>query len=271
MFAEVQTGNFFIDAYPQAHGEVQDLKENEADHEGIDQSSRHRDELDAKLPGIAEEQPVGPARVYQFRGEQPGRQRAHHPPDAVHPHHVQGIVIAQFRFGQYRQVANDPGEDADDDGGHGADEAGGGGDGHQPRHRPGSCAQGGGLAPEDPFRPDPGQGGGASSQMGGGEGGAGQGPGRQGAAGVKPEPAEPQQGRPQDGHGQVVGDEGFGAVAIAGVTLAGPHHQGGGQGADAGVDVHHGAAGEIQGPQVLQPAAVTPDPVGDGIVYQGGP
>ena len=59
-----------------------------------------------------------------------------------------------------------------------------------------------------------------------------------------------------------------GAVAVA---LALAHHQGRGQGGDTGVDVDDGAAGKIQGPQALEPAAVTPDPVGHRIIDQGGP
>ena len=55
------------------------------------------------------------------------------------------------------------------------------------------------------------------------------------------------------------------------VTLALAHHQGGGQGGDAGVDVDDRAPGEIQGPQVLEPAAVTPDPVGHRTIDQGDP
>ena len=60
-------------------------------------------------------------------------------------------------------------------------------------------------------------------------------------------------------------------AGVVAVTLALAHHQGRGQGGDTGVDVHHRAAGEIQGPQVLQPAAVTPDPVGHRTVNDGEP
>ena len=55
------------------------------------------------------------------------------------------------------------------------------------------------------------------------------------------------------------------------VTLALAHHQGRGQGRDAGVDVDDRAPGEIQGPQALEPAAVTPDPVGHRTIDQGDP
>ena len=60
-------------------------------------------------------------------------------------------------------------------------------------------------------------------------------------------------------------------AGVVAVTLPLAHHQGRGQGRDTGVDVDHRAPGEIQGPQVLEPAAVTPDPVGHRTVNQREP
>ena len=54
-------------------------------------------------------------------------------------------------------------------------------------------------------------------------------------------------------------------------ALAGADDHGEGQGGKARGDVHHGAAGEIQDPQGVQPAALAPDPVGQGIIDQGHP
>ena len=71
----------------------------------------------------------------------------------------------------------------------------------------------------------------------------------------------------EDRHGQVVGHEG-GVVAV---TLALAHHQGRGQRRDTGVDVDDRAAGEVQGPQFAEPAAVTPDPVGHRVIDEGDP
>ena len=102
--------------------------------------------------------------------------------------------------------------------------------------------------------------------MGGDEGRAGQAVRGQGAAGVEAEPAEPEEAGPEDGHGQVVRNEGLPAVA-----LPAANDQGGGQGGDTGVDVHHRAPGKVQGPQVLEPAAVSPDPVGHRVIDQRGP
>ena len=54
-------------------------------------------------------------------------------------------------------------------------------------------------------------------------------------------------------------------------AFAGADDQGEGQGRVARGDVHHGAAGEIQDAQGAQPAALAPDPVGQGIIHQGHP
>ncbi len=54
-------------------------------------------------------------------------------------------------------------------------------------------------------------------------------------------------------------------------TFPGADDHGEGQGRIACGDVHHGAAGEIQRPQDVQPAALAPDPVGQGIIDQGHP
>jgi hypothetical protein len=76
--------------------------------------------------------------------------------------------------------------------------------------------------------------------------GVGEGQGRravgfEGGTSVEAEPAEPQQGGTDHGHGQAVG--GHGVTAIANPFA---HHEGPNQTGHRGVDVHHGAAGEVQ-------------------------
>ena len=102
--------------------------------------------------------------------------------------------------------------------------------------------------------------------MGGDKGGGRQAVGGQGTAGIEAEPAEPEHRGAQDGHGQVVGMKGFMAVAFAF-----PDDERRGQGGNPGIDVDDGAAGEIQGPQVAEPAADPPDPVGHRVINQGRP
>ena len=89
---------------------------------------------------------------------------------------------------------------------------------------------------------------------------------RQGAAGVEAEPAHPQEPGSQDGEGDVVGFHGELAEALAGTD-----HHGKGQGGITRGDVDHGAAGEVQDPQFIEPAALAPDPVGQRIIDQGDP
>ena len=54
-------------------------------------------------------------------------------------------------------------------------------------------------------------------------------------------------------------------------AFAGTDDQGEGQGRKPRGDVDHGAAGEVQDAQVVQPAALAPDPVGQGVIDQGHP
>ncbi|CRQ21749.1 hypothetical protein PAERUG_E3_London_17_VIM_2_03_09_05208 [Pseudomonas aeruginosa] len=88
-----------------------------------------------------------------------------------------------------------------------------------------------------------------------------------GATGVETEPADPQHGGPDQGVAEVVRRHRRGRVALA---LA--QHQAGDQAGDTGVDVHHGAAGEVQHAPVPHQGAVTaPDHVRDRRVDHGEP
>ena len=98
---------------------------------------------------------------------------------------------------------------------------------------------------------DPGQ-----HRRGGGEqrvdeGQRGDAVGFEGGAGVEAEPAHPQQRGADHGQGQAVRRHRFLAVADA---LA--DHVGADQAGDAGVDVHHGAAGEVERALLPQPAGL---------------
>ena len=53
------------------------------------------------------------------------------------------------------------------------------------------------------------------------------------------------------------------------LALADDEH--GGEGGDAGGDVHHGAPGKIEGAELVEPASVAPHPVGERVVHEGGP
>jgi hypothetical protein len=86
-----------------------------------------------------------------------------------------------------------------------------------------------------------------------------------GRAGVEAEPAHPQQRGTHHGQRQAVRRHGFLAVADALAHQVGTHQTG-----HTGVDVHHGAAGEVQR-AVLGQQAAAPHHVRHGQVAEGEP
>ena len=91
--------------------------------------------------------------------------------------------------------------------------------------------------------------------------------GSDGGTGVETEPADPQHGSAHQGVAEVVRSHRGGWVAF---TLA--QHDARYQTGDTGVDVHHGAASEVQYAPVPQQAAVAgPDHVCDRCIHQGEP
>src|SRR5687767_5865159 len=63
----------------------------------------------------------------------------------------------------------------------------------------------------------------------------------------------------------------MGRHRFTGPALAFAENEHDGKGGDAGVDVHDGAAGEVEGAPLEQPAGGAEDPVGDGRVHQHQP
>ena len=190
--------------------------------------------------------------------------------------YVQGVVDAQFVDEFHGEEAGAAGAGADDDGRHHADEAGGGGNGHQAGDGAGGGAAGRGAFGKEPGHYGPGGHSGGRGHVGDHEGVGGVRGGQvEAAAGVEAEPAEPEEAGAQQHQGHVVGRHGVGAEAGAAAD-----DEGRGQGRRAGGDMHHGAAGEVQGrpgfahaqqrAQVAQPAAA-PDPVAEGGVHDGYP
>src|SRR5207247_129128 len=86
------------------------------------------------------------------------------------------------------------------------------------------------------------------------------------AARVEAEPAEPQQPGAHHRHGQVVWLHRLVAVATPPAEHERAHERG-----HARRDVHDGAAGEVERAQPLEPAAVAPHPVREGVVHEGRP
>ena len=92
--------------------------------------------------------------------------------------------------------------------------------------------------------------------MGDGHGQAGSAIGGHGRARVETKPADPQQASARHGQAQIERRK-----RLASVTLARAQHMGAHQTGNAGIDMHHRAAGKIQRTQARQPAIGLPDPV----------
>ncbi len=69
---------------------------------------------------LPKKRPSPPAEFTNLLANRPVKHGADDATDTVYSHHVQGIVITQLRFGQDRQIADDTGDQADENGGHGA-------------------------------------------------------------------------------------------------------------------------------------------------------
>ncbi len=116
-----------------------------------------------------------------------------------------------------------------------------------------------------PFQEHPGEGRCGRGDLRHQHGHAGHTVGGQFAAGIEAEPADPQHAGANHGQDQVAG---LHRVLRIAAPLA--HHQSRDQTGHAGIDVHHGATGEVEHALAAQPAA-TPDPVADRRVNQRHP
>ena len=153
---------------------------------------------------------------------------------------------------------------AHDDGGARLHEAGSGGDDNEAGDDAGTEAEGGRLAGVDPLCDHPGEAGGGRGDGGGGEGQAGEAACRIGAvgaddggAGVEAEPAEPEEADAEQGERQAVGCH---ALLREAVTLAEEEEDR--QGRDTGGEVNDGAAGEVEGAHLEEPAVASSRPSG---------
>ena len=155
--------------------------------------------------------------------------------------HVERVVIAErvLHHGAEEQ-ADHADHETEHDRAHWTGVTGGGCHRHQSGDRAGNRAEHGGMSLDDPLREHPGQ-----RRRRRGNEGVGHGERRAAAgfevrSGVEAEPAHPQQRSADHRHGQRMRSHQVLAVADA---LA--DQEGANQAGDAGIDVHHGAAGEV--------------------------
>ena len=146
----------------------------------------------------------------------------------------------------------------DDKGGVRLNEASRRRDAYKTRHSTGGGAQNAGFAARGPFDQRPDQSRSRCSDLGDQSGMGGQSVRRQRRAAVEAEPADPQQTGADDRQHHIVRRVAFVGKAATRPQLERKHQSG-----DAGTDMDHRAAGEIEHPGVSQEAAA-PNPVRDG-------
>src|ERR1039458_2219763 len=269
--AQIQALDLLVPGDAHSDEEVADLEDNQGADYREDPCDGAAGGLVENLAGVAihQAQRQGmPGRiletiVHQVGGEDAGEERAQSSTGAVDAEGIERVVVSENSLDLAdHEITNHAGAQADEEGGERLDEPGSRGDGHQSRDGAGNSAQDAGLAVVDPFRADPAQGGGGGSEMRGHEGAGGQAGRRQGAAGVEAEPPDPQQARADDADHQVMRLHGFAGIANPLPQVERAH-----QGGDAGGDVHHGAAGEIEtgnaAARSVQETALAPYHVGE--------
>ncbi|MCY1287001.1 hypothetical protein D9M70_359840 [compost metagenome] len=265
MLSQVEADGLFLFVDPQAHDHVQHLEDHEGDDTGVDHCHHHALELDEELGADVFDR----TEATQGRsGEDAGQQGADDTADAMHAEGIQGVVVAQLALqAGGAEVADHAGDQTDDQRTHRAHGTGGRSDGDQAGDHAGSDTQGTRLTVGQPLGEHPAQGGGGGGDLGDQHGHAGGAIGGYRGTGVEAEPADPQHGGAHQGVAQVVRRHRRGRVALA---LA--QHQAAHQAGDTGVDVHHGAAGEVQhAPVPHQGAVAAPHHVGDRRIDQGEP
>ncbi|MCY1287930.1 hypothetical protein D9M70_369460 [compost metagenome] len=265
MLSQVEADGLFLFVDAQAHDHVQHLQDHEGHDAGVDHGEGHAFELDEQLGTDVFH---GAETTQGRRCEYAGQQGADDTADAVYTEGVQGVVVAQLALqAGGAEVADHAGSQADDQGAHRADGAGSRGDGDQAGNHAGRDTQGARLTVGQPLGEHPAQGSGSGGDLGDQHGHAGSTVGGHGGTGVEAEPADPQHGGAHQGVAQVVRGHRGGRI-----TLALAQHQAGDQASHTGVDVHHGAAGEVQhAPVPHQGAVAAPHHVGDRRIDQGEP
>ena len=183
----------------------------------------------------------------------------------MHGHDVEGVIQPDLELQPDGERADRPGHRADQDGADGVDEPAGGSDGDQASHRARGGAERGGVPVPDALDQQPAKQRRTRCQQRVGPGQPCRGVGREFRARVEPEPAEPQQPRSEHHEGQVVRAD----IRVLHEAEALAQNHGQHEARDAGVHVHDGSAGEVEGRDLAADDAggaedsAAPDPVGD--------
>ncbi|CFR26573.1 Uncharacterised protein [Mycobacterium tuberculosis] len=170
----------------------------------------------------------------------------------MHPDHVERIIEAQFEFQPHRQRAQHPGRHAYRQGTQDINRRAGRRDGDQSGDDARRRAQRRSLAISDALREQPAKHGRGRRNRGGDKRRPGNTVGGRRRSCVEPVPAEPQQGGPEHHKRQIVRSK-----QRRRPTASFAQHDRQHQGRHTGVDMNRGAAGEVDGVQLVgDPAAV---------------
>eukprot|EP01137_Pigoraptor_chileana_P009180 Opistho-2@57056 len=174
--------------------------------------------------------------------QQAGGDGAHDAADRVDAEGVQAVVVLQGVFhGRAEEHADRADDQAQDQRADRSGEAGGRGDGHEAGDDARGHAQHRSLLARHPFHHDPAEAGGGGGHESVDHGQRGVGVGLKVGAGVEAEPAHPQEAGADHGQRQAVRRH---RLLLEARALA--QDDGADEGRDTGVDVHHGAASEVQ-------------------------
>ena len=255
MLDAVDATDLGVLVHPEPDGQVDELRDDERDHERHD---HHRDRGRGLRPQLAGAAAVDEA-VHTSRricgGEHADEDGAHQATDQVHADHIEGVVVLPRVLQAHRQRTQHTGDRADDDRADRAHRGAGRGDGDQAGHDAGGGTQAGGMAVADLLRQQP-----AQHRRTGGHDGVQEDHcsgvvGGIGGPGVEAEPAEPQQPGAQHDQREVVGPHrGLGPAEAA------TQDQCQGQRCGAGVDMHRGATGEVDRADIVEDEATLADP-----------
>ena len=268
MLVDVQSLFLYAAVDTDAHGLVGELEQQEGHHGAEDDGDDGGGNLYPQLVPVSVERALHSSFAGDaLCGEDAGQDGADDASHAVHAEGVERVVIAQLRLDDCHHVeAGGGGDDADAEGSGDVHAPRCGSDGDQSGDGTRADAYGGRLAVACPVDDHPGQCSGAGGKVCHEEGVGGNAVGCQSATRVEAEPSQPEEGGAHEDKGHVVGCHGVSRTVVAASADEQCHHQGG----DAGIDVHDGAAGKVDGAHLLQEAAA-PYPVCHGDVDQDAP
>ena len=218
--------------------EVQHLQDDERYDERVAEGRTDSRELPQELASIVVDQ--AGAATNGGDGKDTSGKRAPGASYAVYADNVERVVKAKADAKLDSTVAEQPGAHSNGQGRHDIHEACRRRDGNEARDCAGCYSYCARLAREHPAQHRPRDHCGGRGDEGGRERVGGAAAGGQRAAGVEAEPAKPQDGGSQEHEWDVVRLHGLPTVAKAPSV-----QQGGDERRSAGIDVHHGAAGEV--------------------------